>query len=205
VRDWALKRGLIVGLGSVKGNKNASNLGKLPPDPPGFDPTPGSGWEIIPSNKSPTGWGIIDPYGNWWQPHPEDNGHWAHWDLFEKGAEKGVHIRVPESAFKPVGQTRPGQSATNPNSGLPEFTLPNDWRTRMKMPRDEDNRITGYPIIRGCIQCGIIPFPIEPQKNSGPQTYPVTPIPLAPTPYPTPPAQLPPPSYPIPIRIPFLP
>jgi hypothetical protein len=57
--------------------------------------------------------------GEKWYPHPEDKGHWSHYDSEKKGN------RYPANCFKPrEGQLRPpygNQSATNPWSNLPRW------------------------------------------------------------------------------------
>ncbi|MCI5209894.1 MAG: RHS repeat-associated core domain-containing protein, partial [Candidatus Electrothrix sp. ATG2] len=62
-----------------------------------------------------------DPNGNYWRPHPEDKGHWPHWDEQKPNGEKKRH---PQKSKKPwPGQKKPpygDQSAEDPNKEIPE-------------------------------------------------------------------------------------
>ncbi len=73
--------------------------------PKGWDPS----W---PSGSDPRGPFVQDPNGPKWYPHPEDDGHWPHWDR-EDNQE-----RYPPNSKKPwPGQKRPpyeDQSDKNP-------------------------------------------------------------------------------------------
>lgn len=66
-----------------------------------------------PSGTDQRGPYVQDPNnGTKWYPHPEDQGHWPHWD------DDGNTTRYPPDSLKPrPGQKRPpygDQSATNP-------------------------------------------------------------------------------------------
>ncbi|MBU2714254.1 RHS repeat domain-containing protein, partial [Zooshikella harenae] len=85
-------------------------IGDYPPPPPGYDPdTWGHGqW---PNGKDY----VTDPDGDIWTVHPEDKGHWPHWDVGPSGGKTKQH---PENAKKPwPGQKKPkkDQCETDPN------------------------------------------------------------------------------------------
>jgi len=92
-------------------------VGDLPPPPPGYNPqtwTPGT------RNSQPT---LQDSEGNLYQAHPEDNGHWRHWDKFgPNGKPLG---RCPANSKKPwPGQKQPpygDQSDSDPNGDAPPY------------------------------------------------------------------------------------
>jgi RHS repeat-associated protein len=75
--------------------------------PPGHNPDT---W--IPDGNG----GYTDPNGHKWRPHPEDKGHWPHWD---EQPPKGPKKRHPPKSKKPwPGQKKPpygDQSAEDPN------------------------------------------------------------------------------------------
>ena len=81
--------------------------------PPGYDPAT---W--IPAGKDSKNGGDTywDPDGNHWSPHPEDDGHWPHWD---KQYPNGKRERYPKKSKKPwAGQKKKpygDQSAEDPN------------------------------------------------------------------------------------------
>jgi hypothetical protein len=92
--------------------------GKFPPPPPGYDPKT---WK---QGQWPNGriW-LEDPEGNKYTLHPEDDGHWRHWDK-QDGGGKGKG-RLPPNSFK----LRPGektlkenQSLSDPNGDAPPWT-----------------------------------------------------------------------------------
>ncbi len=78
--------------------------------PPGHDP----------GTWIPDGDNYWDPDGNHWSPHPEDKGHWPHWD---KQYPDGKRERYPKKSKKPwPGQKKKpygDQSAEDPNK-VPE-------------------------------------------------------------------------------------
>jgi RHS repeat-associated protein len=84
--------------------------GDYPPAPPGYNPDT---WN---HGKWSNGKDYLtDPDGNNWTVHPEDKGHWPHWDVGQPG---GKTKQYPKNAKKTrPGQKKPNddQSETNPN------------------------------------------------------------------------------------------
>ena len=104
--------------------------GQRPPPPPGYDP---SRWQHSQDAKG-NNW-LTDPAGGRWREHPEDEGHWRHWDHIAPGEKEAE--QVPENAAKPrPGQKRApykGQSASDPNEDAPEWQPPNTEPTKSKI------------------------------------------------------------------------
>jgi len=95
-------------------------LGQVPPAPPGYNPLT---WK---SGLFDDGTVFLeDPTGTKWLLHPEDKGHWRHWDKQGPGGKD-------EGDWPPnPGKRRPGQKKLKPNqcdidpSGdAPEWTPP---------------------------------------------------------------------------------
>lgn len=90
----------------VPGARYAANElhGSYPPLPPGYDPKT---WK---QGQWPNGrYWLEDPEGNKYTVHPEDDGHWRHWDKQDRdGNDQG---RWPPNSLKP----RPGQKSLNDN------------------------------------------------------------------------------------------
>jgi len=128
----------------------------FPPSPPGYNPQWSEGiWDNGRSN-------LTDPDGNVWTAHPEDNGHWPHWDVQDKnGKDKG---QWPPNSGKP----RQGQKKLKQNQ------CPNDpngknykpWRPTM----------TNF---MGPFGLPFVPYPSAPSPG----------LPYAPVPLPSPAAE----------------
>ena len=93
-------------------------IGDLPPPPPGYDP---STWRQ--GYRDDTGrWFVTDPEGKTYTSHPEDTGHWRHWDDDDDN-------RTPPNSKKPwpsqKRKPKPDQCATDPNGDAPPWK-PND-------------------------------------------------------------------------------
>jgi hypothetical protein len=90
----------------------------FPPVPPGYDPET---WKqgTWPNNN----YYLKDPDGNTYTAHPEDQGHWRHWDKQDgDGNDQG---RWPPNSLKPrEGQKRltDDQSLSDPNGDAPAWT-----------------------------------------------------------------------------------
>jgi hypothetical protein len=103
----------------------------FPPVPPGYD---AKTWT---QGTWPNGnYYLKDPDGNTYTAHPEDPGHWRHWDNQDKdGNDQG---RWPPNSLKPrAGQKRlnNSQSLSDPNGNDPPWT-PNPFvPVRPPVPR----------------------------------------------------------------------
>jgi len=58
---------------------------------------------------------LMDPDGRQWLSHPEDETHWAHWDILREGKKLG---RYPENCLKPSSFDTSASRAGEPQ--LPE-------------------------------------------------------------------------------------
>jgi RHS repeat-associated protein len=97
-------------------------IGDYPPAPPGYDP---STWN--PSQDDGGDWWIRDPStGQDYRAHPEDKGHWRHWDKPSRGGSK--NDTEPRKCTKPwPGQKRPPygkQSPSDPSGDAPPWKPP---------------------------------------------------------------------------------
>ena len=107
------------------GCKVFAALGDNPPAPPGYNPKTWNHdqWLRNSGEKIDV---LTDPEGNKWIAHPEDEGHWRHWDKQGPGGDD--QGRSPPNSLKPwEGQKRPpygNQSATDPNGDAPPFEPP---------------------------------------------------------------------------------
>jgi len=79
--------------------------------PKGWDP----GWPTGVDSRGPF---VKDPAGDKWYPHPEDDGHWPHYD-----SDKGKTF--PEKSVKPwPGQNRPPYGRQSSNDPWQKTSLP---------------------------------------------------------------------------------
>jgi hypothetical protein len=103
-------------LGTPRGTLGQAR--RYPPAPPGYDPrTWGQGqW---PNGK----WYITDPEGRTFTAHPEDDGHWRHWDIRDPDNKDGG--AWPPNSDKPwptqKRKPNPSQCATDPSGDGPEW------------------------------------------------------------------------------------
>lgn len=90
----------------------------FPPPPPGYDPKT---WTQ--GQWSNTKWYFLkDPEGNVYTAHPEDDGHWRHWD--KRDGDNNDQGRWPPNSLKPrEGQKklREDQSISDPNGDAPPW------------------------------------------------------------------------------------
>lgn len=112
-------------------------MGDYPPNPPGYDPTtwghgthPGGGRDFTVDPKS----------GDKWTVHPEDKGHWRHWDIHSPSGKKKV--TWPKQCKKPwPGQNQPPygeQSGTDPSGDDPSWESP-------ETPQDTPSKYVPVP------------------------------------------------------------
>jgi RHS repeat-associated protein len=93
--------------------------GQFPPAPPGYDP---AGWQ---QGQWPNGrWYLTSPDGRRYTIHPEDDGHWRHWDIKDKdGNDRGSW---PPSSDKPwptqKRKPKPNQCTVDPSGDAPDWT-----------------------------------------------------------------------------------
>jgi RHS repeat-associated protein len=97
--------------------------GDFPPPPPGYDPNtwPSGAW---PNNGKY--WTQDPKNGDVYTIHPEDEGHWRHWDKQDGGGNDGG-MCPPNSAKRRKGQKKApygNQSDTDPNGDAPAWTPP---------------------------------------------------------------------------------
>jgi hypothetical protein len=115
--QWTTESGSKAGTSAPSKVQYAAN-GDFPPAPEGYDPNT---WKQgnWPNNQL---W-LEDPAGNKYTLHPEDKGHWRHWDKQDgDGNDLG---RSPPDSRKPwptQKRLKPDQSWTDPNGDAPPWT-----------------------------------------------------------------------------------
>ena len=118
-------------------------IGDRPSPPPGYDPKT---WQYSPVeyDLGEIRNCLIDPDGIWHWEHPEDEGHWAHWDTEDPNDPRGRAggDRWPDDPGKP----RPGQK--NLGAGQ-SWTDPNGDGPRWKPPIQSDMVIVPSPLAPG--------------------------------------------------------
>jgi RHS repeat-associated protein len=91
-------------------------IGQMPPPPPGYDP-----WTWTSGQWDNGRWWLKSPDGRTYTAHPEDAGHWRHWD-------DDNDDRWPPNSKKPrPNQKKPpygGQCATDPSGDAPGWRPP---------------------------------------------------------------------------------
>jgi RHS repeat-associated protein len=99
--------------------------GQMPPPPPGYNPNT---WvaRSLPTDAGNYVWQLTDPEsGQRWIAHPEDEGHWRHWDDPDK---RGPDKRWPTNSRKPWPNQKRSpygqQSGCDPSGDAPEWTPP---------------------------------------------------------------------------------
>ena len=89
--------------------------GQMPPALPGYDPAT---WHSGQWNNGR--WFVESPDGRIYTSHPEDEGHWRHWD--------GPDDKWPPNSNKPEKnrkkKLKPSQCETDPSGDAPEWTPP---------------------------------------------------------------------------------
>ena len=98
-----------IGKNSVEATSN------FPPPPPGYDPLT---WTVGQWDNG--NYVLTDPEGNRWTIHPEDKGHWRHWDIRDKNNNnKGSWLR---NSKKRQGnqkkKSKPNQSECDPSGDV---------------------------------------------------------------------------------------
>jgi hypothetical protein len=126
--------------------------GTFPPPPPGYDPNT---WKQGQWPNNGPHW-LEDPEGNKYTVHPEDYGHWRHWDMQDPdGNDQG---RLPPNSKKawPTQKREldPDQSSSDPNGDTPPWN-PNPFTPVIPEPILPIVPIPSVPIEP-------IPFPIPP-------------------------------------------
>jgi RHS repeat-associated protein len=119
-------------------------IGDYPPPPPGYNPNT---WT---QGQWPNGkYWLQDPEGNKFTVHPEDEGHWRHWD--KRDPDNNDQGQCPPNSGKPRDnqeKLKPNQSPVDPNGDAPP------WAPRQSLP--------DAPIIP-IIPVDPIPIPIFPE------------------------------------------
>ncbi len=96
-------------------------IGDFPPAPPNSN----SNW---PTGQFPNGkWWTQSPNGDRWVVHPEDPGHWRHWDIQDpNGKDKGSWPKNPDKPWPgQKGKLKPNQCPADPSGDAPQWTPPN--------------------------------------------------------------------------------
>jgi RHS repeat-associated protein len=109
-------------------------IGDMPPAPPGYSPTT---WKM---NIHDYGVELVDPEGNRYLAHPEDKGHWRHWD--KRGpTDKGPKTRIPRNSRKPFPnqkRLKDNQNPCDPSGDEPPFDpnehIQNQFRFQHQYP-----------------------------------------------------------------------
>jgi hypothetical protein len=96
-------------------------IGQYPPPPPGYDPDTWSSGQWDNGN-----WFVKSPDNSYYTAHPEDPGHWRHWDVQNPGGKGGG--QCPPNSGKPWptqgDKLKDNQSLTDPDSDAPEWSPP---------------------------------------------------------------------------------
>jgi RHS repeat-associated protein len=86
-------------------------IGDLPPPPPGYDPYT---WRQLQWDNGR--WFLRDPNKNVWTIHPEDEGHWRHWDKQDKdGNDDGTWPPNNGKPWKGQKKLKKHQCETDPS------------------------------------------------------------------------------------------
>ena len=92
--------------------------GQMPSPLPGYDPNT---WNPRWDPQSDR-WKVTDPAtGNDWSAHPEDPGHWRHWDNDNTG---GSCPKEKKKMQKKQKEPNPDQSPNDPSGNAPEWSPP---------------------------------------------------------------------------------
>jgi hypothetical protein len=96
-------------------------IGQFPPSPPGFNPAT---WKAGQWDNGR--WFLGSPEGRVYTIHPEDTGHWRHWDIEGPGGkDEGSSPSNPNKPW-PGQKTKlkSDQCETDPSGNAPEWTPP---------------------------------------------------------------------------------
>ena len=98
-------------------------IGDFPPPPPGYDP-----WAWDQGQWSNGRFWLRDPDGNVYTIHPEDPGHWRHWDKQDKNGNDGGQCPPNSGKKRPeLKKLKPNESTTDPNGDAPPWTPQDDF------------------------------------------------------------------------------
>ena len=120
--------------------------GDFPPLPTGFD----EGWSI---GRFPNGpWYLEDPGGTRYIAHPEDWGHWRHWDRQGPGGkDDGMSPPNSKKMWPLQKKPKPDQCEVDPNADAPPWQPPTDVFNLIVPPIGPEWRM--IPPVR-------VPFPV---------------------------------------------
>jgi len=108
--------------------------GQLPPPPPGYNP-----WTWTSGQWDNSRWFVRSPDGRTYTAHPEDDGHWRHWDDDNDGQWPPNSKKPwPGQKKKPYGD----QCSTDPSGDAPEWKPP----IRGWTPFDSWQPFSGTPV-----------------------------------------------------------
>ncbi len=93
-------------------------IGDYPPPPPGYNP---GTWQT--GQWDDGNWVLTDPAGNSWTIHPEDAGHWRHWDKQDPNGKKEGREPSNSKKRKPnqKKKTQKDQCETDPSEDAPPW------------------------------------------------------------------------------------
>jgi hypothetical protein len=140
----------------------------FPPTPPGYDPKTWTQGRWRNNDK----YFLKDPKGKTYTAHPDDDGHWRHWDMQDGDGNKLG--RWPPNSLKPrEGQKRLGedQSDIDPNGDAPPWTpdpfvpvspLPPAPIPRLTEPTPGPTPFPATPATPP-IETNPVPLPFEPE------------------------------------------
>jgi RHS repeat-associated protein len=92
-------------------------VGDFPPAPPGYDPRTWR-YEILKNGRH----SLIDPEGKRWICHPEDRGHWRHWDKPDDDDHWPRNNRKWRA--NQIRDYRSDQSRVDPSGDMPQWVPP---------------------------------------------------------------------------------
>lgn len=92
-------------------------IGDFPPSPPGYNPCTWS------TGQWDNGrWAVSNPNGRTYTAHPEDNGHWRHWDVQgPDGKDEGRYPRNSKKTWPNQKKPKSDQSKSDPNGNAPPW------------------------------------------------------------------------------------
>jgi hypothetical protein len=115
---WTTESGSKAGTSAPSQVHYAAN-GDFPPALPGYD---SNTWK---RGQWPNGrYWVENPAGRKFTAHPEDDGHWRHWDV-GPGDDDDYGDRWPDNSFKPRDnqkRLKENQSVTDPSGDAPPWT-----------------------------------------------------------------------------------
>ncbi len=95
-------------------------IGQFPPPPPGYDPTT---WKV--SQWDNGRWLVESPEGRIYTAHPEDTGHWRHWNIQgPSGKDGGSWPPNPGKPWPNQKKLKDNQCETDPSGNAPDWSPP---------------------------------------------------------------------------------